>query len=498
MRGLPTKSAVTPLRMAIARTPVPLASCRTTVPAPSGRNEFLTTTGIPRATAGRIVAGWRTLAPKNASSAASAELTSGTRRAWGTSRGSAVRMPSTSVQISMAPTSRPASFSAAPKSAAEQSDPPRPRVVVAPPMAAPTKPPVTTTRPAASSGRTRAATRRAVSASSASAAPCVASVARISRGSIQTAWVPRARSAAATNREDTSSPRLRSASDVRGETSSSREIPRESSRARSSSISKSSAQAFASPFGSARASSAARWRAARTSSPASAAALSLPLEEIFNSTRRSVTPPIAETTTRHGSPPRVPTRRATSRIRSAVPTEVPPNLRTSVKRSPSRGSRSETALREEELGVEESRAGGSAHRVVDEQRELHVEDGIGPQTADRDRHAGAGLDVADGLRAVALVAHGDGPRGGRRELQALRLASEVFERGPHVRERGLRLELEKDRLGVAVTHRHPVDRDADRKVRVDDAPALEAAEDLLRLALDLLLFAVDERDHIGV
>ena len=73
MRGLPTKSAVTPLRIAIARTPVPLASCRTTVPALSGRNVFLTTTGIPRATAGRIVAGWRTLAPKNASSAASAE-----------------------------------------------------------------------------------------------------------------------------------------------------------------------------------------------------------------------------------------------------------------------------------------------------------------------------------------------------------------------------------------------------------------------------------------
>ena len=74
---------------------------------------------MPRATAGRIVAGWSTFAPKNASSAASAELTSGTSRAAGTTRGSAVRMPSTSVQISIAPTPRPASFSAAPKSAAE-------------------------------------------------------------------------------------------------------------------------------------------------------------------------------------------------------------------------------------------------------------------------------------------------------------------------------------------------------------------------------------------
>src|SRR5439155_5119944 len=47
-------------------------------------------------------------------------------------------------------------------------------------------------------------------------------------------------------------------------------------------------------------------------------------------TRRSVIPDIAETTTRHGPPPRLRTRRATSEIRSADPTEVPPNLRTSV------------------------------------------------------------------------------------------------------------------------------------------------------------------------
>ena len=71
MRGLPTKSAVTPLRIATARTPFPGTSCRTTVPGHSGRNVFFTATGIPRATAGRIVAGWSTFAPKNASSAAS-------------------------------------------------------------------------------------------------------------------------------------------------------------------------------------------------------------------------------------------------------------------------------------------------------------------------------------------------------------------------------------------------------------------------------------------
>ena len=70
IRGLPMKSAATPFRAASARTPIPGASARTTVPATSGRNVFRTTTGIPRATAGRIVAGWRTFAPKKASMAA--------------------------------------------------------------------------------------------------------------------------------------------------------------------------------------------------------------------------------------------------------------------------------------------------------------------------------------------------------------------------------------------------------------------------------------------
>ena len=43
-----------------------------------------------------------------------------------------MRIPSTSVQISIAETGAPASWSAAPRSAAEKSDPPRPRVVVEP------------------------------------------------------------------------------------------------------------------------------------------------------------------------------------------------------------------------------------------------------------------------------------------------------------------------------------------------------------------------------
>src|ERR1041385_1418923 len=66
------------------------------VPAPSGFLELRMRTGILRSTAGRIVLGCSTLAPKYASSAASANDSCGTRRGDAITRGSAVSMPSTS------------------------------------------------------------------------------------------------------------------------------------------------------------------------------------------------------------------------------------------------------------------------------------------------------------------------------------------------------------------------------------------------------------------
>src|SRR6266480_3603061 len=86
-------------------------SAPTTVPGSSGASELQMRTGICRAVAGSIVLGCRTLAPKYASSAASAYERRGMGRAPGTTRGSAVRTPLTSVQIwisraaSAAPTS---------------------------------------------------------------------------------------------------------------------------------------------------------------------------------------------------------------------------------------------------------------------------------------------------------------------------------------------------------------------------------------------------------
>ena len=58
--------------------------------------EFLTRTLVPVFIAGCIATGCSTCAPKYASSAASSNDTSGTGFASGHTRGSAVRMPSTS------------------------------------------------------------------------------------------------------------------------------------------------------------------------------------------------------------------------------------------------------------------------------------------------------------------------------------------------------------------------------------------------------------------
>ena len=77
-----------------------------TVPGPSGLPEFRIRTGIAFCMAGRTVDGWRTFAPKYANSEASANEMCRIVKASSTTRGSAVIIPSTSVQISTSSASR--------------------------------------------------------------------------------------------------------------------------------------------------------------------------------------------------------------------------------------------------------------------------------------------------------------------------------------------------------------------------------------------------------
>mgnify|MGYP007103394881 CR=1 FL=1 len=115
MRVLLTVSTVTGPRLARAVMGRPVrTSAEMVVKRPSGFWVWRTVTGMRASTAGWMVAGCSTLAPKAANSAASAKLRSGMGRASGTMRGSQVSTPSTSVQICTSSATR-----AAPKRAAE-------------------------------------------------------------------------------------------------------------------------------------------------------------------------------------------------------------------------------------------------------------------------------------------------------------------------------------------------------------------------------------------
>jgi hypothetical protein len=109
--------------------------------------------GIERPTAGAIVCGWITFAPKYASSIASLYDSESMTRAFGTRRGSADSTPSTSVQIWIS-----AASSSEPKIEPEKSLPLRPSVVWIPCGVLAMKPVITSvpSKPSASSACIRA------------------------------------------------------------------------------------------------------------------------------------------------------------------------------------------------------------------------------------------------------------------------------------------------------------------------------------------------------
>lgn len=133
------------------------------------------------------------------------------RRASGTWRGSAVRMPGTSFQS----TARFA-LSARAMSVAVRSEPPRPRVATLPSGARPMKPGTTGMVPFRRSGLSRATASLELSAMRGAAPPWCSSVRTTSRASTKEAARPAAVMAAARMVAESCSPRATSASRVRG------------------------------------------------------------------------------------------------------------------------------------------------------------------------------------------------------------------------------------------------------------------------------------------
>mmetsp|Transcript_115084 Transcript_115084/g.229194 ORF Transcript_115084/g.229194 Transcript_115084/m.229194 type:complete len:202 (+) Transcript_115084:243-848(+) len=97
------------------------------VPGTSGCKELRTLMGTLAFQAGMTAAGCTTFAPNIESSAASSKVNTSTCFAFGTMRGSMVRMPVTSFQICTSE-----ACTAAPMTVAVKSEPSRPRVVIVP------------------------------------------------------------------------------------------------------------------------------------------------------------------------------------------------------------------------------------------------------------------------------------------------------------------------------------------------------------------------------
>src|SRR3954469_1786068 len=169
-------------------------------------------------------------------------------------------------------------------------------------------------------------------------------------------------------------------------------------------------------------------------------------DALAQATSWSVTLAIALTTTTSFCARRDSTILAARAMAAASSTEVPPNLMTIIARS--QGA-AEISLHGEQLGVEQGSARGAADGVVREQRELPVEQGTGPQPADRGRHAGAALHIEPRLRTVGSSVVEDGLLGRAREPLLLRGAAERIPRFDDLLGRRGLLELHGNRFRVA-------------------------------------------------
>ena len=321
MRVDRTSMTVTPSLLAMDLTGGPDGGHEATmrVPSTSGFREFSTRTGTFPSIAGSIVRGCSTRAPKQASSDASANDSRGRRRASGTTDGSAVMTPSTSVQIwiSSAPTPAPAME-------ALKSEPPRPSVDGRPSAVRAMNPPITATRPAAACGRTRRPSRSFVGPNRGAASVNRSSVTSTSRASTWTASMPRWRSSRVITTLEMRSPCERAASVSRGRV---RPSPAASAASVRSSSSQWASTRVSRPAASATTGAAAASRSPRRAATRRRASASAPrAARSTAATRPSVVFPSADTTTTAPRRARAAINPATRVSASLVASELPPNF----------------------------------------------------------------------------------------------------------------------------------------------------------------------------
>src|SRR2546423_8885752 len=183
---------------------------------------------------------------------------------------------------------------------------------------------------------------------------------------------------------------------------------------------------------------------------------------------------------------------ATRLIRAGVASDVPPYFWTRTGRATASGSALNIALPSQPLSQEHSALAGAQLGVVREDNVLHaIQDRFVAKPSDRHRHTVARIAIAPWLRAEWITIDAQQPLGSRRQaVQSLR-AKRLHGGGRGARiARPLRPDENRPRMSVL---------DVDARAGAGNAEVrrlLPGAEDLLRLAFDLLFLAGDEWDDI--
>ena len=164
----------------------------------------------------------------------------------------------------------------------------------------------------------------------------------------------------------------------------------------------------------------------------------------------------------------------------------------------------DVALFAQQLGQQDSAAGGAAEGVVAQADELIVVLGVGPQTADGHGHAVFQIPVQTGLGTVGLLKIVEELLGSRGQFQLLGGTAEVGPVLADLLDGGLLTlgELHEHGGHVAVLTGHAEALRGDGgTLGLDDLVAVDMAPQLQRLLLTLLLLAADVGDavvhHLG-
>lgn len=158
----------------------------------------------------------------------------------------------------------------------------------------------------------------------------------------------------------------------------------------------------------------------------------------------------------------------------------------------------EEAAGGEELGVEQSGAGGSADEIVGEQGEFDIEERAFADAADDGGHAVSGVNVAARLRAVVTFQDNDWMMDSGRQRGQFGVDLKIAQGFADFVQGSDFLEAEGDALEMAFENGNAIAMSAEAEAGVNEACVVPFAKKFLRLAFHFFFFAADVGNDVGV